>query len=351
MLKRSSLFVAAMLAVGLGGAVSSAQAAESITGAGATFPYPVYSKWADDYQDATGVGLNYQAIGSGGGIRQIEAGTVTFGASDVPLSAADQQKNGLVQFPMIMGGAVPVANVGLPEGKSLRLDGPTLAAIYDGQITEWNDKRIAALNPGVDLPSTTITPVYRSDGSGTNYNFTRYLSEVSPEFKSTVGMGQSVSWPIGVGAQANGGVASQVGNVKGAIGYVEYAYAVQNHLQSVELKNKAGHYVTPNAKSFAAAASHADWTGTKGMQVFLTNQPGAESWPITAVSYILFHKDVKDAKAANSALKFFDWAYKNGGKDAAALDYVAIPDSVVKMVKSKVWSQIKADGKPVWTAE
>lgn len=347
MLKRSSLLLAATMAFGVA-MQSPSQAAETITGAGATFPYPVYSQWADDYQDASGVGLNYQAIGSGGGIRQIEAGTVTFGASDAPLTAEDQEKNGLVQFPMIMGGAVPVANIDVPEGK-LRLDGPTLAAIYSGEITKWNDDRIAKLNPDLKLPDTTITPVYRSDGSGTNFNFTHYLSQVSPEFKKNVGEGQSVAWPAGVGAQANGGVASQVKNVKGAIGYVEYAYAMQNKLNSIQLKNSAGKYVTPNAETFAAAASHADWEGTPGFHVILTNQPGEDSWPLTAVSYILMHKNYSNAADAKRALDFFNWAYANGKKQADSLDYVSIPDNVVKLVKDKIWSQITSNGKPVWT--
>lgn len=350
MLKRSSLLLAASLVVGLG-VQAPAHAAATITGAGATFPYPVYSEWSDEYQDKTGAGLNYQAIGSGGGIQQIQAGTVTFGASDAPLSADEQKEHDLVQFPMIMGGVVPVANLKLPEGKTLRLDGPTLAAIYQGKITSWDDKRIAALNEGVDLPSQRITPVYRSDGSGTNFNFTHYLAQVSDDFKQQVGEGKSVSWPAGVGAQANGGVASQVSKVPGAIGYVEYAYAKQNHLPALELKNQDGSFVAPSGETFAAAASHADWKGTPGFDVILTNQPGADSWPITAVSYILMHADAKDGNASKQALDFFNWAYTNGSEAATKLDYVAIPKDVVEIVKENVWSRIKADGKPVWTEQ
>ncbi|MGJ8526473.1 Phosphate-binding protein PstS [Halomonadaceae bacterium LMG 33818] len=346
MLKRSSLLIAATLAVGVS-MQAPVYAADTITGAGATFPYPVYSKWADTYQNKTGVGLNFQAIGSGGGIRQIEARTVTFGASDAPLTESDQKSHGLVQWPMIMGGAVPVANIDVPKGK-LRLDGPTLAAIYDGQITKWNDPHIVALNPGLKLPDENITPVYRSDASGTNFNFTHYLSQVSSEFKNTVGEGQSVGWPSGVGAQANGGVASMVGRIKGAIGYVEYAYAVENHLDSILLKNRAGNFVAPNAKSFAAAASHADWISAPGLHVILTNQPGADSWPLTATSYILMPTNVTNAADAKQALTFFNWAYEHGQADAESLAYVPMPQSVVNLVKSKVWSQIKSNGKPVW---
>ncbi|WP_027348571.1 phosphate ABC transporter substrate-binding protein PstS [Halotalea alkalilenta] len=346
MLKRTSLLFAATLALGV--SVQAQAQSSTITGAGATFPYPVYSQWADDYQDESGVGLNYQAIGSGGGIRQITAGTVTFGASDAPLSAEQQERDGLVQFPMIMGGVVPVINVDIPAGE-LKLDGETLAAIYLGEIDRWNDERIAALNPDIELPDTRITPVYRSDGSGTNFLFTHYLSQVSEAFSNTVGEGNSVAWPSGVGAQANGGVAAQVGNVRGAIGYVEYAYAKQNDLNAVQLENSDGQYVAPSAESFAAAAANADWANAPGFALVLTNQPGEQSWPITGVSYILMHKQASNAAASRSALEFFDWAYANGEAAANALDYVSMPDNVVELVKANIWSQIQADGQPVWT--
>ncbi|OLO03707.1 MULTISPECIES: phosphate ABC transporter substrate-binding protein PstS [Salinicola] len=324
------------------------QAQDTITGAGATFPYPVYSQWADAYQDESGIGLNYQAIGSGGGIQQIVAKTVTFGASDAPMTKEELDKNGLMQWPMVMGGVVAAFHVEGIEGDSLNLDGPTLADIYQGKITNWDDEAIAKLNPGLDLPDTQITPVYRADGSGTNFLFTHYLAQVSEDFANTVGEGKSVAWPAGVGAKANAGVASQVSNTNGAIGYVEYAYAEQNDLSLVHLKNQAGNVVAPNMEAFMAAAANADWKKAPGMYLVLTNQPGDESWPITGASFILMHKEVQDADAARQALEFFDWAYSNGGDMAKELDYVPMPENVAEMVRDS-WSEIKgSDGSAVW---
>lgn len=342
------LFVAAAAgALTLAGAA--AVAAPSINGAGATFPYPVYAKWADAYQDETGTGLNYQAIGSGGGIQQITARTVTFGASDAPLKPEELDKNSLVQWPQITGGVVPVVHVeGVSKG-SLKLDGKTLAQIYMGEITQWDDDAIAKLNPDTELPSTKITPVYRAEGSGTNFLFTHYLAQVSSDFERMIDEGKSVSWPTGVGAKANAGVAKQVSQINGGIGYVEYAYAVENGLNVVTLKNKAGEYVKPSAESFKAAASNADWANAEGMYLVLTNQPGKGSWPIVGASFILMHTDVQDPEAAKRALTFFDWAYDNGGDMADELNYVPIPSNVADMVRKDVWSQIKGqDGSAVW---
>ncbi|WP_414500140.1 phosphate ABC transporter substrate-binding protein PstS [Zymobacter sp. IVIA_12111.31 C1] len=346
MLKRTTIALTMLLSAPL------VQAAPTVTGAGATFPYPVYTRWADDYQDAKNVAINYQGIGSGGGIAQIKARTVTFGASDVPMSAEDQQKAGLVQWPMIMGGVVPIVNLGAAlGGNSLKLDGETLAAIYSGDITRWNDARIKALNPDINLPDLAITPVHRAEGSGTNYLFTHYLSEVSPAFKQKVGEGNTVPWPNGVGAQANGGVASRVQGTVGAIGYVEYAYARQNKVATVVLKNRDGGYVTPGADSFSAAARHADWKNAPGLALVLTNQPGKDSWPITGVSYILMPVKPADAAAAKEALAFFNWAYVSGKDTAAALDYVAMPKNVIDQVEHDVWSKITDGSTPLWLAQ
>ncbi|WP_106475968.1 phosphate ABC transporter substrate-binding protein PstS [Phytohalomonas tamaricis] len=328
---------------------SAAVAADSITGAGATFPYPVYSQWADAYQDEAGIGLNYQAIGSGGGIQQITANTVTFGASDAPMTPEELNKSGLVQWPQIMGGVVPVVHIeGVKQGQ-LKLDGPTLADIYAGKITKWNDDAIKQLNPDLKLPDTRITPVYRAEGSGTNFLFTHYLAQVSQDFAENIGEGKSVAWPAGVGAKANAGVASQVGQINGAVGYVESAYAEQNNLNVAQLKNQAGQFVTANSDSFKAAAANADWKNAEGMYLVLTNQPGAQSWPIVGASFILMHKQVDDAEAAKQALAFFDWAFKNGDQAATQLNYVPMPQNVADMVRNNVWSQIKTqDGQQVW---
>ena len=331
------MFVAATAAVGFAGAVQAAD----ISGAGATFPYPVYSKWADAYKQQTGVGLNYQSIGSGGGIKQIEAKTVTFGASDKPLEPAELQKQGLVQFPMIIGGVVPVVNVkGIAPG-ALTLDGATIASIYLGDITKWNDPKIKKLNPKAALPDTAIAPVYRSEGSGTNFLFTDFLSKSSPKFKDNVGANASVQWPVGIGSKGNEGVANMTAQTDGAIGYVEYAYAKQNKMAYAQLVNKGGKAVVPSADTFQAAAANADWAHAPGYYLILTDQPGVKSWPITGASFILMHKDPPDPTAAAAALKFFDWAYKNGGKMASELDYVPLPDSLIKQVRATWKAEIK----------
>ena len=329
-----SYAAAASLAAAL--SVTAAQAAD-ISGAGATFPYPIYAKWADTYKKETGIGLNYQSIGSGGGIKQIKAGTVTFGATDAPLTGDDLTSSGLAQFPMVMGGILPVINVeGIKPG-GLVLDGPTLAKIFLGSITKWDDEAIKNLNPDAKLPSTAIAVVHRSDGSGTTYNFTYYLSAVSEEWKTKVGTEKAVEWPVGIGAKGNEGVANNVTQTKGSIGYVESAYAKQNKITYTKMVNKDGKTVEPTSAAFAAAASHADWSSVPGFGVILANQPGGDSWPMTAATWILVYKQPKDPAATAEALKFFGWAYKNGGKMAEELDYVPMPENVVSEVK-KMWS-------------
>jgi phosphate transport system substrate-binding protein len=329
-------------------AIAPATAAD-ISGAGATFPYPIYAKWADAYKKETGVGMNYQSIGSGGGIKQIQAKTVTFGATDAPLSGADLDKDGLVQFPMVMGGIVPVVNLEGVKADQLVIDGPTLARIFLGQIKNWNDAAIAKLNPGVKLPTQAIAVVHRSDGSGTTFNFTDYLAKVSTDWKSKVGSNTAVEWPVGIGAKGNEGVANNVAQTKGSIGYVEYAYAKQNKLTSTKMTNKDGKTVAPTSAAFQAAAASADWNSVPGYGVILSNQPGAESWPMTAATFILIHKQPKDPASAAEALKFFAWAYAKGGKMAEDLDYVPMPAKVVAEIQ-KVWAtQIKdPSGKPIF---
>ncbi len=328
--------------------ITTAQAAD-ISGAGATFPYPVYGKWADAYKKETGIGLNYQSIGSGGGIKQIKAKTVTFGASDAPLTGEDLEASGLAQFPMVMGGIVPVVNVEGVKPGDLVIDGPTLAKIFMGEITKWDDPAIKKLNEGASLPSSAIAVVHRSDGSGTTFNFTYYLSAVSDDWKTKIGTEKAVEWPVGIGAKGNEGVANNVANTKGSIGYVEYAYALQNKLTYTKMINKDGKTVEPTAATFAAAASHADWASQPGFGVILANQPGDNSWPMTAATWILIYKQPKDTAATAEALKFFAWAYKDGGKMAEELDYVPMPDNVVAAVE-KMWSaEIKdSAGKPVF---
>jgi phosphate transport system substrate-binding protein len=337
------------LAVGLAAASVSAAFAADISGAGATFPYPIYAKWADAYKAETGVGMNYQSIGSGGGIKQILAKTVTFGASDAPLSAQELEDAGLVQFPMVMGGIVPVVNIeGVAPG-ALVLDGPTLADIFLGKISKWDDAAIKTLNPDVSLPDEAIAVVHRSDGSGTTFNFTYYLAEVSPAWKEEVGVEKAVEWPVGLGAKGNEGVAANVQQTRNSIGYVEYAYAKQNGLTYTDLVNKDGKRVAPTSEGFAAAAANADWHGTPGYGVILTNQPGETTWPITAATFILMHKKPDDAAASAEALKFFDWAYRKGADMAAELDYIAMPESVVKEVEALWVSSITGpDGAPVF---
>jgi phosphate transport system substrate-binding protein len=342
---------AAALALAVTLACNTASAAE-ITGAGATFPYPVYAKWAEAYKDKTGVSLNYQSIGSGGGIKQINAKTVDFGASDMPLEPKDLEAGGLVQWPMIMGGVVPVVNLpGIAPGK-MKLTGALLADIYLGKVAKWNDPALTKLNPDLKLPDQAIAVVHRSDGSGTTFLFTNYLSDVSPDWKSKVGVNTSVEWPVGIGGKGNEGVASFAGQTPGAIGYVEYAYALQNKLTFTQLSNHDGVFVVPESKTFQSAAANADWQHTPGFHVVLTNQPGKESWPITGASFILFHKAQQAPDRAQEVLKFFDWSYRNGGKAAEELDYVPMPSAVVALVESVWANDVKAtDGKAVWPAK
>ncbi|GAA4016260.1 phosphate ABC transporter substrate-binding protein PstS [Actimicrobium antarcticum] len=328
--------------------LSNAVAAD-MTGAGATFPYPIYSKWAESYKKTTGNGLNYQSIGSGGGIKQIKAKTVDFGASDMPLKAEELATEGLVQFPVIMGGVVPIINLeGVAPGQ-MKLTGDVLAGIYLGKITKWNAPEIAALNPGVKLPAEEITVIHRADGSGTSFLFTDYLSKVNADFKTTVGAGTAVKWPLGVGGKGNEGVAANVQRIKNSIGYVEYAYAKKNKMSYTQLKNKDGQFVAPDDDNFKAAAAGAEWAKTPGFAVVLTDQAGKLSWPITGASFILMHKSQADAVKGKEVLKFFDYAYKSGGAMAAELDYVAMPAEVVKLVEESWKSQLKdASGKAIW---
>ncbi|MCC2954079.1 phosphate ABC transporter substrate-binding protein PstS [Massilia sp. IC2-477] len=329
--------------------VMSTSFAADMTGAGATFPYPIYAKWAESYKAATGNGLNYQSVGSGAGIKQIKAKTVDFGASDMPLKAEELDESGLMQFPAIMGGVVAVVNVdGVTPGQ-LKLTGPVLADIYLGKITKWNAQPIAALNPGVKLPDADITVVHRADSSGTSFLWTDYLSKTSPEWKTSVGAGTTVKWAVGVGGKGNEGVAANVQRIKGAIGYVEWAYAKKNKLSHTQLKNKDGVFLQPDDDAFKAAAAGAEWTKTPGFGVVLTDQAGKQSWPITGVSYILMHKTQADGAKGAEVVKFFDWAFKNGAPAAAELDYVPMPASVVKLVQANWKSQLKdASGKAVY---
>jgi phosphate transport system substrate-binding protein len=346
----SGLARVAIVASALAAGVVGAQAAD-ISGAGATFPYPIYAKWADAYKKQTGIGLNYQSIGSGGGIKQIQNKTVTFGASDAPLKGADLDKFGLAQFPAVMGGIVPVVNLeGIKPGE-LVIDGPTLARIFLGEIKSWDDPAIAKLNPGVKLPKQAIAIVHRSDGSGTTYNFAYYLAEVSPDWKSKVGVNTALQWPVGIGAKGNEGVANNVAQTKGSIGYVEYAYAKQNKLTHTKMVNKDGKVVAPTSEAFQAAAANANWKSQPGYGVILANQPGAASWPMTAATWILVYKQPQDPAATAEALKFFAWSYKNGGKMAEELDYVPMPANVVKDIEATWAAEIKdTGGKPIFTA-
>lgn len=317
--------------------------AADISGAGATFPYPIYAKWADSYKKETGIGLNYQSIGSGGGIKQIQAKTVTFGATDAPLKGEELEKFGLAQFPAVMGGIVPVVNLdGIKPGE-LTIDGPTLAKIFLGDIKSWDDAAIAKLNPNAKLPKQAIALVHRSDGSGTTFNFTYYLSAVSADWKSKVGTNTAVEWPAGIGAKGNEGVANNVSNTKGSIGYVEYAYAKQNKLTHTKMTNAAGKTVEPNAETFQAAAANADWKSQPGYGVILANQPGDKSWPMTAATWILVYKQPADKVATGEALKFFAWAYKNGTKMAEELDYVPMPANVVKDIETTWKNDVKTN--------
>ena len=323
--------------------------ATDITGAGATFPYPIYAKWAEAYKQKTGVGMNYQSIGSGGGIAQIKARTVDFGASDMPLKAEDLQATGLVQFPAIIGGVVPIVNLeGIAAGQ-LRFTGPVLADIYLGKIKQWNDKAIAELNPGVKLPADPITVVRRSDGSGTTFLWTDYLSKASPEWKSKVGAGTAVAWPEGVGGKGNEGVAAYVQRIKGSMGYVEYAYAKKNRMAHAQVKNRDGLFVQPDDSAFQAAAAGADWKGTPGFGVVLTDQPGKASWPIAGASFILMYAKQDKPQNAVEVMKFFDWSFRNGGAMAEELDYVPIPDALAKQIADTWKANVKdASGKALW---
>lgn len=332
-----ALAAAAMATVALG----TAHAAD-ITGAGATFPFPIYAKWAEMYKAQTGTGLNYQSIGSSGGLRQIRAKTVAFGASDAPVKGEELDKDGMVQFPAIIGGTVPVFNLeGFAPG-AIRITGPVLAEMFLGKITTWNDAKITALNPGKTLPNTPITVVHRADGSGTTFNFTDYLASVSKDWADSVGKGAAVKWPAStsVGGKGNEGVAANVSRTRGSIGYVEYAYAKKNNIPHMSLQNADGQYVQPDDKSFAAAAAGVDWMSVPGMGVSMVNAKGKESWPISTASFILMYKQPTDKAQSAEVLKFFDWAFKNGKQAAVELDYVPLPDAVTSQIRDKVWSQI-----------
>lgn len=337
------LFAAAAAALAM-----STSAAADITGAGATFPYPVYAKWAESYKAATGTGLNYQSIGSGAGVKQIKARTVDFGASDMPLSPEELDQAGLMQFPAIMGGVVAVVNVDGVRPGQLRMTGPLLADIYLGKVTKWNAPEIAALNPGVKLPAVDIVVVHRADSSGTSFLFTDYLSKTSPAWKAQVGAGTAVKWATGIGGKGNEGVAANVQRIKGAIGYVEWAYAKKNGLAHTQLKNRDGVFVQPDDETFKAAAANAQWTHAPGFGVVLTDGAGKRSWPVTGVSYILLHRVQQDGAKGREVVKFFDWAYANGAAQAAELDYVPLPASVVTQVKQAWRAQLKdGAGKPL----
>jgi phosphate transport system substrate-binding protein len=339
-LLRTALSAVLSLAIG-----ASANAA-TITGAGATFPFPIYAKWAQAYKAVSGNDLNYQSIGSGGGIKQIKARTVTFGATDAPLTADDLAAGGLAQWPMVIGGIVPVVNLDGVSAGDLTLDGPTLAKIFLGEIKTWDDPAIQKLNSAVKLPSAAIAIVHRSDGSGTTFNFTNYLSKVSSDWKSNVGVNTAVEWPAGIGAKGNEGVANNVLQTKGSIGYVEYAYAVQNKMTFAKMVNQAGKTVAPAIPTFQAAAANADWAHAPGFYQILTDQPGADSWPITAATFILMPKAPQDAAAAKEALKFFDWAFANGAKSAEELDYIPLPATLIALIKKTWGADMKgADGK------
>ena len=317
--------------------------AQTITGAGATFPYPIYAKWAEAYKKETGISLNYQSIGSSGGIRQINGKTVTFGATDAPISGDRLDTNEQVQFPAIIGGTIPVFNLDGFQPGELRVTGEVLAEMFIGWIVNWNDPKIAALNPGKKFPDQTITVVHRADGSGTTFNFTDYLATVSKLWAEKVGKGAAVKWPaaLSIGGKGNEGVAANVSRIKGSIGYVEYAYAKKNNIPYFSLRNKDGKFVRPDDKTFAAAAAGADWFSVPGMGLSIVDQKGADSWPISTASFIIMYRDPSDKKASQEAIKFFDYAFKNGKQAALDLDYVPLPDSLTEQIRQRVWSQIK----------
>lgn len=330
------------LAAGLVGAASVSASAQDITGAGATFPFPIYAKWADAYKKETGIGLNYQSIGSGAGLKQIQARTVVFGATDAPRQAAQLEKDGLVQWPQVMGAIVPIVNVDGVKAGEMTLDGPTLADIYLGKIKTWNDPAIAKLNPNLKLPEAAIAVVRRSDGSGTTFVWTTYLSEASEEWKSKIGAGTAVEWLVGVGARGNEGVAGNVSQTRNSIGYVEFAYAKQAKLAYTNLKNKAGQTLRPMKETFQAAAANAEWSKAPGYRIILTNQPGEKSWPITAATFILMHKKPQNPVDARRALDFFSWAFEKGGDMAEELDFVPMPENVVTLIKQTWEKEIQA---------
>jgi phosphate transport system substrate-binding protein len=322
--------------------VATAQAAD-ITGAGATFPYPIYAKWAEAYKKETGVGLNYQSIGSSGGIRQINAKTVAFGATDAPVSGENLDKMGQTQFPAIIGGTVPVINLDGFKPGELRITGPVMADMFLGNITKWNDPKFAALNPGKRLPDELITIVHRADGSGTTFNWTDYLTTISPEWASRVGKGAAVKWPASssVGGKGNEGVAANVNRIKGSLGYVEYAYVKKNNMTFLQLQNKAGRYISPDDLTFAAAADGADWFSVPGMGLSIVDQKNPNAWPVSSASFIIMYKNPDKKDESQEVLKFFDWAFKNGAKMSADLDYVHLPATLQNQIRQRVWSQIK----------
>ncbi|QKJ67256.1 phosphate ABC transporter substrate-binding protein PstS [Deefgea piscis] len=338
-----------LVTAGLTAGLFSQVIAADITGAGATFPYPLYAKWAEMYKAKTGNGMNYQSIGSGGGIKQIQAKTVDFGATDMPLKPSDLDKDGLLQFPTVLGGVVPVVNIpGITPGQ-LKLSAALLSDIYLGKVKKWNDPAVVALNPGVALPAQNITVVRRSDGSGTTFLFTNYLSQVSPEWKEKVGSNSSVQWPAGVGGKGNEGVANYVQRIKGAIGYVEFVYAKQNKLSHTQLSNSSGAFVQPSEQSFKAAAASADWKNATGMFLVTTNAPGKDAWPIASPTFILMHKKQDKPTQGVEVLKFFDWAYgADADKVALELDYIPMPDNVVAMIKSNWKTQLNDGKNPIW---
>ncbi len=323
--------------------------AADLTGAGATFPFPIYAKWAEAYKAATGIGLNYQSIGSGGGIKQIKSKTVDFGASDMPLKPEELDKEGLLQFPAVIGGVVPVVNIEGVQPGQLKLTSDVVANIHLGRITKWNDRAIADLNPGINLPSLNITVIHRADGSGTTFIWTNYLSKANADFKVAVGEGTAVKWPVGIGGKGNEGVAAQVQRVKGAFGYVEYAYAKKNKIPHAQLKNRDGNFVQPSDDTFKAAAAGADWANAPGMYLLLTDQKGRDAWPATGASFILMHKQQADALTGRAILKFFDWSFKNGSKMSEELEYVHLPAGLIKLVQDSWKAQLKGpDGQSIW---
>jgi phosphate transport system substrate-binding protein len=348
-MKKFWFAVAAMVVVGVLATAGLALAAKlTVNGAGASFPYPVYAQWAYKYEKLTGTRLNYQSIGSGGGIAQIKAKTVDFGASDAPLKKAALDAAGLIQFPMVMGGVVAVVNLPGVASGAVKLTPELLADIFLGKVKMWNDPAMLAANPGVKLPAMAITVVHRADGSGTTWIFTNYLDKVSPNWHTAVGTGKAVSWPAGVGGKGNEGVAAFVQRTKGSIGYVEFAYALQNKLTFVQLKNRDGQFVAPTIATFQAAAANADWTNAPGFYMVLTDQPGADSWPITGASFILIHKQQANAAKAEAMFQFFDWSFNHGGEIAEDLHYVPMPANVVEMVQQQWTADVKANGAAIW---